>query len=92
VKDVLYMPKNFHSNSGDVEYSPSVVRDRDRYQAAPLIGVEGGDGAPDVSAGAGDETTSNYSVKDVLYMLKNFHSNTGDVEYSPSVVRYLAAP
>jgi hypothetical protein len=60
---------------------------------APLIDVEGGDGASDVRDGAGDRTTSNDVVQDVLYMLKNVHSNSGDVEYLPSVVRdrYLAA-
>jgi hypothetical protein len=91
-RDVLYMPKNVLSNSGDVEYSPSVVRDR--YQATPLIVMEGGDGPSDVSDGAGDRTTSNEMARDLLYMPKNFHSNSGDVEYSASVVRdrYLAAP
>jgi hypothetical protein len=47
--------------------------------------VEGGDGASDVRDGAGDRTTSNDVVRNVLYMLKNVHPNSGDVEYSPSV-------
>jgi hypothetical protein len=59
---------------------------------APLIDVEGGDGASDIRDGDGDRTTSNDMVQDVLYMLKNVHSNSGDVEYLPSVDRdrYLA--
>jgi hypothetical protein len=65
-RDLLYMPKNFHSNPGDVEYSPSVVRDR--YLAAPFLGVEGGDGSSDVSDGAGDRTTSNDVSRDVPCM------------------------
>jgi hypothetical protein len=54
---------------------------------APLIGVEDGDGASDVRDGAGDRTTSNDVSRDVLLMPKNFHSNSGNVEYLPSVVR-----
>ena len=27
-RDTLYLPKNFYFNSGDVQYSPSVDRDR----------------------------------------------------------------
>jgi hypothetical protein len=36
VRDILYMPKKFHSNCRDVEYSPSV---RDRYLPDPFTGV-----------------------------------------------------
>jgi hypothetical protein len=47
----------------------------------------GGDGAWNAGDGAGDRTTSNDMARDVLYMLKNFDSNSRDVEYSPSVDR-----
>jgi hypothetical protein len=53
----------------------------------PYIRVEGGDVASDVRDGAGDRTTSTDVARDVLFMPKNFHSNSGDVEYLPSVVR-----
>jgi hypothetical protein len=58
----------------------------------PIIAVEGGDGAAEATNGAGDGTTSNELARNVLYMLKNFHSNSGVVEYSPTVDRdrYLA--
>jgi hypothetical protein len=54
--------------------------------------VEGGDVASDVRDGAGDRTTSNDVVRNVIYRLKNVHSDSGDVEYLPSVDRdrYLA--
>jgi hypothetical protein len=89
-RDRLNMQNNFRCNSGDVEHSPSVVRDR--YLGSPLVAMEGGEGASDVSDGAGDRTTSNDVVKDVLYMPKTFHSNSSDVQYSPSFDRdrYLA--
>jgi hypothetical protein len=54
---------------------------------AQLPEEEGGDGAWDGGDYAGDRTTSNDMARDVLYMLKNFHSNSGDAEYSPSVDR-----
>jgi hypothetical protein len=60
---------------------------------ALLTGVAGGDGASDAGDGAGDRTTSSDLARDVLYMLKNVHFNSGDMEYSPAVDgdRYLAA-
>jgi hypothetical protein len=59
---------------------------------APLTVVEGGDGAWDAGVGARDRTTSNEVARDVLYMLKSVHSNSGNVEYSHYVDRdgYLA--
>jgi hypothetical protein len=58
----------------------------------PYIQVDDGDGASDVRDGTGDRTTANDVVRDVLYRLKNVYSNSGDVEYLPSVDRdrYLA--
>jgi hypothetical protein len=85
-RDVLYMIKNFHFNSGDPEYSPSI--DPDEYlQRRAVLTVVDGDGACDAGDGAGDRTTSNDVARDVLYMIKNFLFNSGDVEYSPSVDR-----
>jgi hypothetical protein len=52
---------------------------------AALTGVDGGDGTRKAGDGAGDRIPSNDMVKDVLYMLKNFHFNSGDVRYVGSV-------
>jgi hypothetical protein len=48
-----------------------------------LVALPGGDG----SDGAADRSTSNNVARDAVYMLKNFHSDPGDVEYSSSVDR-----
>jgi hypothetical protein len=86
-RDVLYMQKNFHSNSSDVEYSPSVDRDGYLQWQAVLTGGDGGDCTRDGGDSEGDRTTSNDRARDVLYMLKNFHFNSGDVQYAHSVDR-----
>ena len=53
---------------------------------------DAGEGAGDVGDSAGDRIASNGISRDVLYILKNYYSNSGDVRYSPSVDkdRYLA--
>jgi hypothetical protein len=91
-RDVFYIIQDFDFNSGDAEYSPSVDRDGYQQRLAVLTRGDDGDGARDAGDGAGDRTTSNNMVRDVRYKLKNIHSNSGDVEYSPSVDRdgYLA--
>jgi hypothetical protein len=50
-----------------------------------LPGGDGGDGSADVSDGAGDRSASKNMAKGVLYMLKNFHFNSGDLWYTHSV-------
>jgi len=59
---------------------------------APLTGEDGGDDTGDGGDNDGDRTVLIHIARDVLYMIKNFHFNSGDVRYSPSVDRdrYLA--
>jgi hypothetical protein len=66
-RDFLSMLKNFHSNSGDAEYSPSVDRDGYQQRLAVLTHGDGGDGAWDAGDGAGDRTKSSDVARDVLY-------------------------
>jgi len=59
---------------------------------ATLTGGDGGDDTADAGDNDGDRTALIHLVRDVLYMLKNYYINSGDVRYSPSVDsdRYLA--
>jgi hypothetical protein len=59
---------------------------------AALLGGDGSGGTTDVGDGAGDvgddagcRSASNNMAKGVLYMLRNFHFNSGDVWYTHSV-------
>jgi hypothetical protein len=59
---------------------------------ASLTSGDGGDEAGDGGDSEGDRTTSCHLTENVLYIVKYFHFNSGDVPYSPSVGRdgYLA--
>jgi hypothetical protein len=52
---------------------------------AMLTGGDGGDGAGNGGDSEGDRTASNDMARDVLYMLKNLHFNSGNARYPPSV-------
>jgi hypothetical protein len=52
---------------------------------AALQGGDGCDGTGDGGERAGDRTPSNNMAKNVLYIIKNFHFNSGDVLYVGSV-------
>ena len=54
---------------------------------APLTGEDGGDDTGDGGDNDGDRTATIHIARDVLYMIRNFHFNSGDVRYSPSVDR-----
>jgi hypothetical protein len=88
--NVLYIVKKFRFNSGDVRSAPTLHRDG--MWLAVLTGAYGGHIAVDGSDSNGDRTTSCYVAENVPYIGKNYHYNSGDVEYSPSVDRdrYLA--
>jgi hypothetical protein len=65
---------------------------RDGMWLAVLTGADGGHIAVDGSDSNRDRTTSCYVAENVPYIGKNFHYNSSDVQYSPSVDRdrYLA--
>jgi hypothetical protein len=52
---------------------------------AAFSGGDGSDGTGDGGDGEGNRTASRHMVGNVLYIVKNFHFNFGDVVYSPSV-------
>jgi hypothetical protein len=52
-----------------------------------LTGGDGGDGTADGGERDGDRTTSREVARNVLYLVKNFHFNSRDVRYAPSVDR-----
>jgi hypothetical protein len=50
-------------------------------------GADGSDGTGDGGDGEGDRTASKDVARDVLYMLKYLHFNSGNVRYAPSIDR-----